>query len=221
MPASDKQVERYPVPAADIGQPFSTRLEIRRSVFLAQTAQCASASEARDFVCEIRRQNPDATHHCWAFVAGAPASTANIGFSDDGEPHGTAGRPILNVLLHSGAGRIATVVSRWFGGIKLGTGGLARAYQTAAQENVEKMPRAILMPRVRFRASCEYPLLDNFRRLILDMEGEIEAEEYGGSVNFLFNLPTDRVDAGIRGILDASSGRIRPERLPEVPACGY
>lgn len=215
MSASDKRVERYQVPAAGMAEPFATRFEIRRSVFLAQTARCASAVEARDFVSSIRNSFPDATHHCWAFAAGSPGDTARIGFSDDGEPHGTAGKPILNVLLHCGAGQIAAVVSRWFGGIKLGTGGLARAYQSATLENVEKMPRVMLAPRVRFRASCEYALLDGLRRLLSDMEGVIEGEEYGANVNFLFNLPADRATEARERMREISSGRIQPERLPD------
>lgn len=213
MSASDKQVERYPVPAAGMADPFATRLEIRRSVFLAQTARCASSTEARDFVCSIRNRFPEATHHCWAFAAGSPGDTAQIGFSDDGEPHGTAGKPILNVLLHCGVGQIAAVVSRWFGGIKLGTGGLARAYQAATLENVEKMPRNVLTVRVRFKAYCDYALLDAVRRLLSDVEGAIETEEYGSHVNFLFNVPADRAKEATERMREISSGRIRPEKL--------
>ena len=84
---------------------------------------------------------PDATHNCWAYVAGPPASTGRVGMSDAGEPHGTAGRPMLTVLLHSGVGEIAAVVTRYYGGIKLGTGGLVKAYGGAVLAALEALPR--------------------------------------------------------------------------------
>ena len=88
---------------------------------------------ARAFVEQIRTKHADATHNCWAFVTGAPGHSGQVGFSDDGEPHGTAGRPMLQVLLHCGVGEITMVVTRWFGGVKLGTGGLVRAYQDSVR----------------------------------------------------------------------------------------
>ena len=111
---------RYPIPAAGPDRPHRTELLIRRSRFLAQCAHTPGPEAARAFVESIRRANADATHNCWAYAAGAPGQTARIGSSDDGEPHGTAGRPMLQVLLHCGIGEICVVVTRWFGGVKLG-----------------------------------------------------------------------------------------------------
>ena len=127
---------RYPIPAAGPDRPHRTELLIRRSRFLAQCAHTPGPEAARAFVESIRRANADATHNCWAYAAGAPGQTARIGSSDDGEPHGTAGRPMLQVLLHCGIGEICVVVTRWFGGVKLGTGGLVRAYQDSVRENL-------------------------------------------------------------------------------------
>ncbi|MFQ8890076.1 MAG: IMPACT family protein [Bilophila wadsworthia] len=83
---------------------------------------------------------PDATHNCWAYAAGAPGQTSKVGYSDDGEPHGTAGRPMLTMLLHGGVGELSAVVTRYFGGIKLGTGGLVRAYQGMVKLGLETLP---------------------------------------------------------------------------------
>jgi len=101
---------------------------ILRSRFITSVAHAPDAAAAHAFVQSIREEFPDATHHCWAFVAGPPASTTHIGMSDDGEPGGTAGRPMLTALLHGGAGEIVAVCTRYYGGVKLGTGGLSRAY---------------------------------------------------------------------------------------------
>ncbi|HSR43143.1 MAG TPA: YigZ family protein, partial [Longimicrobiales bacterium] len=101
---------------------------VRRSRFVTTLARAPDAEAAAAFVQRIRDEMPDATHHCWAFVAGPPGNTRAMGMSDDGEPHGTAGRPMLTALLHGGVGEVVAVVARWFGGTKLGTGGLARAY---------------------------------------------------------------------------------------------
>ncbi|NLG62975.1 MAG: hypothetical protein GX539_12100, partial [Candidatus Cloacimonetes bacterium] len=100
---------------------------VQRSRFIATLAHAPDVESARAFIEEVRAEFPDATHNCWAFVAGPPGSTSHVGFSDAGEPHGTAGRPMLDVLLHSGIGEVAAVVTRYFGGVKLGKGGLVRA----------------------------------------------------------------------------------------------
>ncbi len=115
---------RYAIPAArhDVEQ------VIDRSRFLCTVAPTSTVEDAQAFVRDIAHEYPDATHHCWAYVIGAPGSSDRIGLSDDGEPHGTAGRPMLTVLQHCGMGDIAAVVSRYYGGVKLGTGGLVKAY---------------------------------------------------------------------------------------------
>ncbi|NCW45442.1 MAG: YigZ family protein, partial [Gemmatimonadaceae bacterium] len=97
---------------------------IDRSRFICTVERVQSVEEAQAFVRAMNAEFADATHNCWAYVVGAPGSTDRIGMSDDGEPHGTAGRPMLTVLQHCGVGEIAAVVTRYYGGTKLGTGGL-------------------------------------------------------------------------------------------------
>jgi uncharacterized YigZ family protein len=102
--------------------------EIKRSRFITQLAHTPGISSAKAFIKHIKDEHPGARHHCWGFVAGAPGDTMQLGFSDDGEPSGTAGKPILAHLQGSEIGEISAVVTRYSGGIKLGTGGLVKAY---------------------------------------------------------------------------------------------
>ncbi|HEX4932653.1 MAG TPA: YigZ family protein, partial [Gemmatimonadaceae bacterium] len=104
--------DRYPVPAERV----RAELVIERSRFICTMGRAETSEAAHAFVKEVQGEFADATHNCWAFVAGAPGSTARIGMSDDGEPHGTAGRPMLTVLMHSGVGEVVAVVTRYFGG---------------------------------------------------------------------------------------------------------
>src|SRR5665811_1552158 len=115
---------RYPIPAG------RARVEdiILRSRFITTAGPASGSEEARAFVAAVRSEFADASHNCYAFVAGPPGSSAQVGMSDDGEPGGTAGRPMLAALLGCGIGDIVVVVSRYFGGTLLGTGGLVRAY---------------------------------------------------------------------------------------------
>ena len=129
--------ERYPVPA---GQ-HRVAEKISRSRFITTIAPADSIDAATAFVDGVRRELADATHYCWAYVVGPPGDTGRVGMSDDGEPHGTAGRPMLTVLLHSGVGDVAVVVTRYYGGTKLGTGGLVRAYSGGVQKALATMPR--------------------------------------------------------------------------------
>ena len=111
----------YNVPDLAPGQIHRAEETIHRSRFIVTIARVTSPEEAKAFIEEVRTEHAQATHNCWAFVAGSPGSTAHVGASDDGEPKGTAGRPMLTVLLHCGVGEIAAVVTRYFGGILLGT----------------------------------------------------------------------------------------------------
>ena len=134
---------RYPIPAGEYRQ----EEEISRSRFITTVAPARTLDEAQQFIQRIREEFPDATHNCWAYVVGPPGSTARIGMSDDGEPHGTAGKPMLGMLLHGDTGDTVAVVTRYFGGTKLGTGGLVRAYGGCLQRALQAMPRAARVER--------------------------------------------------------------------------
>ena len=144
----------YMVPA----QAVSVETEVKKSRFITYIAPATSRSEAIAYIASIRRQYPDASHHCTAFIAGSPKGGAAIAFDDDGEPSGTAGKPMLNVLLHKQIGEVVAVIVRYFGGVKLGTGGLVRAYSAGVQSACEQLP---LKARVRLKEgylTCDYAL---------------------------------------------------------------
>ena len=135
--------QTYSIPAKSV----EASIEVKKSRFIARAAQAASREEVMAFVEQARRDHPEARHVCWAYLLGNPASASNAGMNDDGEPSGTAGKPILNVIQHKAIGDVVVLVIRYFGGIKLGAGGLVRAYSGAAEAAVSALPLEQLVPR--------------------------------------------------------------------------
>lgn len=168
--------------------------EVKRSRFIALLAPVSSRAEAMAVVEEMRKLYPDARHHCWAYVIGNPDSAAEAGMSDDGEPQGTAGKPILNVLQHKKVGDIVAVVSRYFGGIKLGAGGLVRAYSAAAQAAYDQLPLKQIVPTVPVSFSIDYPLEKDVRHLLAEAGLLLAGCDYGEQVTVRIDVPLDLVD---------------------------
>jgi uncharacterized YigZ family protein len=196
---------RYPVPA----ERHRTEVTIERSRFVCTIVRAATPEEAQGFVREMNAEFPDATHNCWAYVIGAPGSTGRIGMSDDGEPHGTAGRPMLTVLLHSGVGDVAAVVTRYYGGVKLGTGGLVKAYGGAVQQAMATLPRTERIELVELVVTIGYASIDTVRQLLPQHEAEILNEEYGESVIYRLRLPDSQESALRDALMDATRGQAR------------
>lgn len=193
---------RYLIPAG------THRVEetIQRSRFITTAAHAPDAAAAHDFVQAVRDEFPDATHHCWAFVAGPPGSTAHIGMSDDGEPHGTAGKPMLTTLLHSGVGEIVAVSTRYYGGVKLGTGGLSRAYSGGVKLVLATLPTHERVDRVGVQVVVGYADVDGMQRLMEEMEVVVEEEAYGADVRYRCAVPQGAVDAFAARVADLTSG---------------
>lgn len=196
---------RYPVPA---GTTITEEL-IRKSRFITTVAPAASVEEAKEVVERVRREHPDATHHCFAYLVGPPGSTIHVGLSDDGEPHGTAGRPMLNVILHSGVGDVAAVVTRYYGGTKLGKGGLARAYAGGVKACLDAMELREKVSWQRIDLGLEYTVLDSFRKLCPDFEAEIEVERFSDKVDLQVRLPEERAAGFLQTIRDRFGRSIR------------
>jgi uncharacterized YigZ family protein len=182
---------------------------IRRSRFLTTIGPAPDEASARSFIEAIRREFPDATHNCWAFMAGPPGSTARVGMSDDGEPHGTAGRPILQTLLHSGLGEVVAVVTRYYGGVKLGTGGLGRAYAGGVKLALESLPTEERVARVPVVLAVGYGAAEGARRLLIELEGRILEEHWADGARFQAEIPEVALAELERRLADLTSGEGR------------
>lgn len=197
-------MSRYPIPA---GVHAATQV-IERSRFTCTIAHAPDTAAAQAFIREIAAASPEATHHCTAWVAGPPGSTARIGMSDDGEPHGTAGRPMLNVLLHSGIGEIVAVVTRWYGGVKLGTGGLARAYGGSVELALADLPTVERIEWSALSLDFGYQHISAVQRTLPAFEATIDREEYGETVSYAVRVPTSAMAAMSAALSDVTRGEI-------------
>lgn len=178
-------MDRFPTPAGT--QQFE--IIIKRSRFITSVASVVGRSAASDFVTQCRREWPDASHHCWAMVAGAPDDIWLQDQSDDGEPKGTAGKPILNVLQHSGLGNAVVVVTRYFGGVKLGAGGLVRAYSQSATQALSQLQTQQTFIRARVQAELPYAVLDSLEYWLRDSDILVEERNFEASVHLVLQAP--------------------------------
>lgn len=134
---------------------YTAEITITKSKFISTLRRIQSLSEMGSFYSELQSDHPKANHNCWAVIAGSPNESGLYGFSDDGEPKGTAGKPIFNVLQHSGKGQLGVIVTRYFGGVKLGTGGLVRAYIQATKVIMERA--SFVQFSKTLTLSCSFP----------------------------------------------------------------
>jgi uncharacterized YigZ family protein len=195
--------ERYLIPA----EVHRVEEEIKRSRFITTLAYTPTVEAARAFIGAVREELPDATHHCWAYVVGPPGVTGQIGLSDDGEPHGSAGRPMLTVLLHAGVGDIAAVVTRYFGGTLLGVGGLVRAYSGGVQLGLASLPTVERVPTVLLDVLLDYTAITVFQRLAPAFEAAIVQQEFGLDANYRIRLPQSQVKGFIAAIAELTNGQ--------------
>ncbi|MEZ5475935.1 MAG: YigZ family protein [Thiolinea sp.] len=181
---------------------------IKNSRFITFIQQAGSPTEAHVFIAQIRQQYPDARHVCWAFIAGQPGNTTLLGCSDDGEPAGTAGKPMLNVLLHGGVGEVVAVVVRYFGGIKLGTGGLVRAYSSSVVEALRLTPLRDKVETVPLRLEVPYPFEDVVRRHLGSHGVQLDDTSYGEQLLIACHCPADQLEILRATLRDAGRGQI-------------
>ena len=202
---------QYAVPATSV----EVEEVFRRSRFLTNVGHAASRAEALEFVQEVRDRHPRATHHCWAFNAGAPSSTASIGMSDDGEPHGTAGRPMLTVLLNSEVGEVVAVCARYYGGTKLGTGGLARAYTSGVKRALEACPRTEKVETVPVSVLVTYDVADRVERIFSALDAIVAERDFAADVRYRVLIPRGRRSELVTAVADATAGRGIVTRDPQ------
>ena len=187
------------------------RIEITvvNSRFVTTVGRATSADEARAFIARIREEMPDANHHIYAFRAGYGNSVTE-GMSDDGEPSGTSGPPTLSVLRGADIGDIVLVTTRFFGGTKLGTGGLVRAYTQAAQTALESLPTELKQAKVQLGMDVPYALYEQVKRLLEGYHATIDDEIFAGDVSIIATLlQTDR-EALLTDLQELSAGGIEP-----------
>jgi uncharacterized YigZ family protein len=203
---------RYPIPAAE------TREEIRvsNSHFIATAAPVFSVDEAKEFIKKIKAEFSDASHNVPAFLIGYGSSvTAHC--TDDGEPSGTAGRPMLAVLQGSGLGDIVVVVTRYFGGTKLGTGGLVRAYGDAVKAVLEKLPLAEKVPTHTVMMAVPYTLFEQVKLLVEAHNGRILDEEFAADVTVTAQFIEERFDGFQDALRELSHGRLEAQIVETNP----
>ena len=174
---------------------------IRKSRFLARAAPVATAEEAHAFIQAV--SDPTATHNCWAWKIGG-----QYRFSDDGEPGGTAGRPMLSAIEGQDCDRVVVVVTRWYGGIQLGTGGLARAYGGSAAKCLQGGERVELVSRIRCSCHCRFAELALVKARLGEFDALLEAEAFDAEgAQLQLALPASQRDGLQQLLADISRGR--------------
>ncbi len=180
-------------------RPWSHELEVKHSRFVAWAAPVASPEEALAYVQAVR--DPQATHNCWAYRVGP-----QYRFSDDGEPSGTAGRPILSAIEGQGLEGVVVVVTRYFGGIKLGAGGLVRAYGGAASECLRQAPKRVVVPRIRCALQAPFEFSNTLFHLLEGLPRESETYSQAG-LSVVFTLDENQLPLFQERVRDQTRGR--------------
>jgi uncharacterized YigZ family protein len=180
----------YPVPSGYLER----ETEVKKSRFIARVYPVSSRDEVRERVARAHEDYPDARHVCWAYQIGRPGAAAEAAMNDDGEPSGTAGKPILNVIQHKDMGDVLVIVVRYFGGIKLGAGGLVRAYAGAAESVLSEVGRTIQQSRVQAEVVLDFADEQPLRHWCEGHEGLIESIQYSNRVDALVSLPETRAN---------------------------
>jgi uncharacterized YigZ family protein len=187
-------------------------IEVIKSRFIATAGFVPTVDDTKAFLAAVRAEMPDASHHVYAFRVGF-GNSVNEGLSDDGEPSGTSGPPVMAVLRGSGIGDLIIVVTRYFGGTKLGTGGLVRAYSDAAREVLHELPTALKIEKVLLGIDLPYPLYELTLRLIEAHHGMVEDTTFAGDVTVLARFPVKDADSFNVALRDLSAGRVTPVEL--------
>ena len=204
-------MESWLIPAA----PVTVVEEIKKSRFITMLAHTDGVEAAKAFVESVRAEHPDARHHCVAWVAGAPDDSQQLGFSDDGEPAGTAGKPMLAQLMGSGVGEITAVVVRYYGGILLGTGGLTHAYSDAAKLAVNAAGLVKMTRVLECSLCCDYSIYGSVQTLIAKY-GVIQSDSvFEDNVRLNLLCLPERVDDFAAELTEISAGRLVLEQNGE------
>jgi len=182
---------------------------VSRSRFICYLSPCDSSESAKIFIKSVQKLHPQASHHCYAFVSGRPEDSQHYGFSDDGEPSGTAGRPMLAVLQGSTIGKICAVVVRYFGGTKLGTGGLQRAYGGSVRQALSLLTLKTKIPMVHKTLACQYNQVNDVLRVVELVGGYVVSQDYQTEVNLTLSIPETQLAGAAKQLQTLSAGQLK------------
>ena len=198
----------YPIPASE----SEVEVHVKNSRFIGTARAAATVDEARAFIASVRERFSDASHHCYAFAAGYGATVIH-GMSDDGEPWGTAGKPMLAVVQGCGLGDVVVVATRYFGGTKLGTGGLVKAYTETAQAAIAAVDRVDKVELVGVTVTLAYDAYQVCKREIEALGAVVEAEDFNTQVQIELRLDANRYAVLRATLIEMTSGRVQVELL--------
>jgi uncharacterized YigZ family protein len=200
--------QRYPIPAKTV----RTETTIKRSRFIATAGYAGTVDTAKAFIREIRDEMSDATHHVYAFRVGY-GSRVIEGLSDDGEPSGTSGRPVMSLIRGADLGDVVIVVTRYFGGIKLGTGGLVRAYGGVAKDALEILPVAEKVTIVTLETTVSYHFYEQFKHILAEYDASIIDETFASDVTLQFTIPEDHLEMLVTHAREYTLNKAEPKVL--------
>lgn len=200
-------MESYLVPFENAESAF----EEKRSRFISHLYRVETEAEARARIDEMKKKYYDARHNCWCYVL----HDGTVRYGDDGEPQGTAGQPMLNVFQREGVENAVCIVTRYFGGVLLGAGGLTRAYAKAAKDALDAAGKARMQPFAVLRLTCPYPMLERVKLLAAAQNGSIENADFGALVTLTVVLPKENAHAFSAALTELSGGTLAAEAVED------
>lgn len=186
---------------------FRHEFVVEKSRFISFACQVSTVGQANFFIESISKQHYDATHNCYAYLTDEGQK-----FSDDGEPQGTAGMPILNTIKGKNLHNVAVVVTRYFGGIKLGAGGLVRAYGKAASNVLEEAEKVQFLQCDLFKVKCDYSYVASVESTAFAF-GKIAEREYYADVTYQIIVPVAKSDDFAKKLVDVTQGRVNAQKI--------
>lgn len=183
----------------------------KRSSFLGHVRFAETEDAAREFINDMKKKHYDARHNCWCYIIRGGA----VRYSDDGEPQSTAGLPMLEVFRREGVENVVCVVTRYFGGVLLGTGGLLRAYTKSAKDALDAAGIAAVRRWVKLETVCPYSLLERMKTECMALEGAVSDVEYGADVRMSFLLPEAKAEAFCARVTELSAGQSSAKAVGE------
>ena len=181
---------------------------VNHSRFICYLTPCTRIEEAKAQVKLLQQAQPQASHHCYAFLTKAANDSLGYGYSDDGEPSGTAGKPMLAVLQGGGIGQVCAVVVRYFGGTKLGTGGLQRAYADSVRQALIFLQAKTKIAMAAKTLACQYSQVDDVFHIISQAEGQVVEQEYLQQVQFSLLIPEAKLALVAQRLQTLSAGKL-------------